>query len=62
MNKLFYPALSHKAEEGGFWISFPDISEYFTQGDGMTQAYEIAVDALGEMAVKVRKPTTLPVR
>lgn len=23
MEKLFYPALFHKSEEGGFWISFP---------------------------------------
>lgn len=47
MKKLFYPALFHKAEEGGFWISFPDIPECFTQGDDMTQAYEMAVEALG---------------
>ncbi len=47
MKKLFYPALFHKAEEGGFWVSFPDIPECLTQGDDMTQAYEMAVDALG---------------
>ncbi|MDE5933162.1 MAG: type II toxin-antitoxin system HicB family antitoxin [Lachnospiraceae bacterium] len=47
MNRLFYPALFHKAEEGGFWVSFPDIPECLTQGDDMTQAYEMAVDALG---------------
>ena len=47
MSKLFYPALFHKAEEGGFWISFPDIPECLTQGDDMAQAYEMAVDALG---------------
>ena len=47
MNKLFYPALFHTAEEGGFWISFPDFPECFTQGDDMTQAYEMAVEALG---------------
>ena len=47
MKKLFYPALFHKAEEGGFWISFPDIPECLTQGDDMAQAYEMAVDALG---------------
>ena len=47
MNKLFYPALFHKAEEGGFWVSFPDLPECLTQGDDMTQAYEMAVDALG---------------
>ena len=47
MNKLFYPAIFHKAEEGGFWITFPDIPECMTQGDDMEQAYEMAVDALG---------------
>ena len=47
MNKLFYPAIFHKAEESGFWISFPDFPECFSQGEDMTQAYEMAVDALG---------------
>lgn len=47
MEKLFYPALFHKAEEGGFWISFPDFPECFTEGDDMKQAYEMAVEALG---------------
>ena len=47
MKKFFYPALFHKAEEGGFWISFPDIPECLTQGNDMSQAYEMAIDALG---------------
>ena len=47
MDRLFYPAVFHKAEEGGFWISFPDIPECLTQGDDMQQAYEMAVEALG---------------
>lgn len=47
MNKLFYPAVFHKAEEGGFWVTFPDIPECMTQGDDMQQAYEMAVEALG---------------
>lgn len=47
MKKLFYPAIFHKAEEGGFWITFPDIPECMTQGDDMQQAYEMAADALG---------------
>lgn len=46
-NKLFYPALFHKAEEGGFWVSFPDIPECLTEGDDMELAYEMAFDALG---------------
>ena len=47
MERLFYPAVFHKAEEGGFWVSFPDIPECMTQGDDMRDAYEMAVDALG---------------
>ena len=47
MRKLFYPAIFHKAEEGGFWITFPDLPECLTQGDDMQQAYEMAVEALG---------------
>lgn len=47
MNRLFYPALFHKAEEGGFWISFPDIPECLTQGDNMEDAYDMAIEALG---------------
>ena len=54
MEKLFYPALFHKSEEGGFWISFPDFPECFTEGDDMKQAYETTVEALG-LALVYRK-------
>lgn len=37
MKKLFYPALFHKAEEGGFWITFPDFPECMTQGENMPE-------------------------
>ena len=47
MNRLFYPAVFRTAEEGGFWVTFPDIPECMTQGDNMQEAYEMAVDALG---------------
>lgn len=47
MSRLFYPAVFHKADEGGFWVSFPDIPECLTQGDDMQQAYEMAAEALG---------------
>ena len=46
MNRLFYPAVFHK-ENDGFWVSFPDFPECFTEGDDMQQAYEMAGDALG---------------
>lgn len=59
--KYFYPALFHKAEEGGFWISFPDIPECLTQGDNMSEAYEMAIDALG-LALEDRiKENNIPV-
>lgn len=47
MKKLFYPAIFHKAEEGGFWITFPDLPECITEGDDLNEAYEMASDALG---------------
>lgn len=54
MNKLFFPALFHKAEEGGFWVSFPDFPECLTEGDDMTCAYKMAVEALG-LAITSRR-------
>lgn len=61
MNKLFYPAIFHKAEEGGFWVSFPDLPECLTEGDNMTQAYEMAVDALGLAIVdRLRQKEEIP--
>ncbi|WP_343209445.1 type II toxin-antitoxin system HicB family antitoxin [Anaerolentibacter hominis] len=47
MDKLFYPAVFHKAEEGGFWVSFPDFPECLTEGDDVGKSYAMAVDALG---------------
>ena len=41
MNKLFYPAIFHTAEEGGFWITFPDFPECITEGDDMEDAYRM---------------------
>ncbi len=60
MKKLFYPAIFHKAEEGGFWISFPDFPECFTEGDDMEQAYEMAADALG-IAITSRETENVPI-
>ena len=42
MKKLFYPALFRKAEEGGFWISFPDLPECLTQGDDMEKKLNLS--------------------
>lgn len=53
MDKLFYPAIFHTAEEGGFWITFPDFPECLTQGGNMQEAYEMAVDALASVIERV---------
>lgn len=60
MEKLFYPAIFHEAEEGGFWVSFPDLPECLTEGDDMQQAYEMAVDALG-LSLTSRKAEDEPI-
>ena len=61
MNKLFYPAVFHKAEEGGFWISFPDFPECLTEGDDMQEAYELSVDALGlVLTVRAEEKEEIP--
>ena len=61
--KLFYPAIFHKAEEGGFWVTFPDIPECMTQGDDMEEAYMMASDALGVCLVDMetaKEPFPVP--
>ena len=60
MKKLFYPAIFHKAEEGGFWITFPDFPECMSQGSDIQQAYEMAVDALG-LAITSREEEKLEI-
>ncbi len=60
MSRLFYPAIFHKAEEGGFWITFPDIPECMTQGDDILQAYEMTVDAL-DFALTSREKENLEI-
>jgi predicted RNase H-like HicB family nuclease len=62
MRKLFYPAVFHEAEEGGFWITFPDFKGIFTQADTMDEAYEMSKDALGlEIADLQEQGSELPV-
>lgn len=61
MKRLFYPAVFHKAEEGGFWVSFPDIPECFTEGDSIEEAYSMAVDALGlALTERIKDEEELP--
>lgn len=47
MADLFYPAIFNVAKEGGFFVTFPDFPECFTEGDDMDQSYQMSVEALG---------------
>ena len=44
MKKLFYPAVFHIAEEGGYWVTFPDFPECLTQGENMQDGPYMGID------------------
>ena len=44
--KVMYPAIFHKAEEGGYWVEFPDLDGCLTEGDTLEEAYHMAIEAL----------------
>ena len=61
-NTLFYPAIFHNAEEGGFWVTFPDIPECLTEGDNISEAYKMAYEALGlALSERIKNNESLPV-
>lgn len=47
MSKLFFPAVFHPEEVGGYSVAVPDFDGCFTQGDTLEEAYEMAFDAIG---------------
>ena len=56
-----YPAIFHKAEEGGFWITFPDLPECITEGDDMEEAYNMSIDALSfALTDRIKSKEELP--
>ncbi len=46
MQKIIYPAIFHKEEQGGYWVEFPDIPGCLTSGDTIEEAFLMAGDAL----------------
>lgn len=44
---LVYPAIFHKASEGGFVVVFPDFDNGATQGETLEEAMEMAQDYIG---------------
>lgn len=62
MKQYFYSAIFHTAEEGSFWVSFPDLPECLTEGDTVEEAYAMAVEVLGlSITDRLRNHETLPV-
>jgi len=60
-----YPAIFHEAEEGGYWVNFPDFGGS-TEGDTLDEAFEMAQDCLSsllahyiEEGLDIPKPTDL---
>lgn len=47
MEKLFYPAVFHHEEVGGYSVDFPDLLGCVTEGDTLAEAIRMAEDALG---------------
>ncbi|MCQ2541606.1 MAG: type II toxin-antitoxin system HicB family antitoxin [Lachnospiraceae bacterium] len=61
MNNYFYPAIFHNDEKGGYWISFPDFPECFTQGETIEDSYKMAVEAIGLcIDERIKNKETLP--
>lgn len=50
MNYIF-PAIFHVAEEGGYWVDFPDLDGCFTEGNSFIEAYNMAKEALSEYLI-----------
>lgn len=46
MKNIIYPAVFHKAEEGGYWVEFPDLKGCVTEGDTLEEAFNMAGDVL----------------
>jgi len=43
--KLIYPACFYPAEKGGYTIIFPDLPGCVTEGDTLSEAVDMAIDA-----------------
>jgi predicted RNase H-like HicB family nuclease len=45
MLKLVYPACFYPCEEGGYTVIFPDLPGCVTEGDTLSEAVDMAIDA-----------------
>ena len=46
MAKYLYPAVFEPEDKGMYSVSFPDIEGCYTCGENLTEAFEMAADAL----------------
>jgi predicted RNase H-like HicB family nuclease len=60
MKKLFYPAVFQKEDDERYFVFFPDIEGCNTQGDNISDAYEMAFDALG-LTLSYMEDNKLPI-
>lgn len=63
MKLYHFPAFFHNAEEGGYYVTFPDRPECITEGNTFEEAYTYAQEALGlalEDEYLSRKPIKEP--
>jgi predicted RNase H-like HicB family nuclease len=56
MKEIEFPAIFHVAEEGGYWVEFPDLG-IFTQGDDLEEAINMAGDCLLCYADEIKEDT-----
>lgn len=52
MNRTYYIATLH-SEDGGYWVSFIDFPECFTQGETLDETLSMAIEAL-ELCIEDR--------
>ena len=53
--KLIYPAVFHPESDGGYSVDFPDLLGCVTEGDSLSEAVDMAEDALGIYLYSLRK-------
>lgn len=62
MGKYIYPAIFHREEVGGYSVDFPDLLGCVSEGDTLSEALEMAQDALGIYLYTLRQDSkTFPV-
>lgn len=59
--KLVYPACFYPCEEGGYTVVFPDLPGCITEGDTLSEAMDMAVEAAsGWLLVSVEENSLIP--